>query len=102
MDVMGRVATPGPLDTAESIEIAGFDGMGIRSGVGMSSIPPHTRNRIAATVENETAAAGQEELCGGVFACRDGSGMLSASFNSRCRGSCKSKSPLNISGVEVK
>src|SRR4029079_7117352 len=102
MDVTGRVAAPNPLDIAESIGIAVFDGIGIRSGAGMSSNPPHTRNRIAATVENETAPAGQEEPRAGFFACSDGSGMLSASFNSRYRGSCRSESSLNIPGVEVK
>ena len=102
MDVTGRVAVTGSVDFAVSIEIAGFDGIGIRSGPGMSSIPPHTRNKIAATVENETTPAGQVEPCAGLLACSDGSGMLSASFNNRCRGSCRSESALTIPGIEVK
>src|SRR5215468_6145556 len=105
MDVAGRVADPSAVDMDDSRDVAGFGGIGIRSGVGMSSIPPHTRNRIAATVENERVPASQEPPFR-FFPCSDGSGMLSASFNSRYRGSWRSASPLNAPGnapgVEVK
>src|SRR5215510_13829685 len=100
MDVTGRVADPSAVDMDDSSEVAGFDGIGMRSGTGMSSIPPHTRNRIAATVENERVPASQVPPFG-LFPCSDGSGMLSASFNNRYRGSGRPLSPLNIPG-EVK
>src|SRR5258707_11743968 len=97
MDVTGRVAVANPADPRG---FAGFDGIGMCSGVGISSIPPHTRNRIAPTVENERVPASQDPR-DGLLACSDGSGLLSASFNNRCRGSGRSAPPLNIPGFDV-
>src|SRR3954453_2635549 len=103
MDVIGRDVPAGasPVDIAESMETAGFDGIAMRSGAGMISIPPHTRNRIAAIAENEIVPTRTEPRAG-FLAWSDGSGTLSASFSSRYRGSRRSASPLNIPGVEVK
>src|SRR5262245_58041108 len=100
MDVAGRVADPSAVDMDDSRDVAGFGGIGIRSGAGMSSITPHTRKRIAGSVGKESVPASQEPPFG-FFPCSDGSGMLSASFNNRYRGSGRSASPLNAPG-EVK
>src|SRR5215470_16635348 len=98
MDVAGRVAVPSAVDMDDSRDVAGFVGIGMCSGAGMRSSPPHIRNRIAATVENESVPAIQVPPAG-LFACSDGSGMLSASFNNRYRGSGRSAS---IPDIEVK
>src|SRR6267142_4342304 len=99
MEVIGRVVPAGasPADIPDSRETAGFDGIGMRSGAGMISIPPHTTNRIAATVENEMVPTSIEPRAG-FLAWSDGSGTLSASFNRRYRGSRRSASLLNIPG----